>query len=103
MLTINRECHMPNISNSLSNTLLIVLLITGMKTLFLHIFNVHMSPYQSGIDWGGFWINIVLPQFVAMDLKPVNGCEIQNICCASSRVILRMKLVEAAEKEDAHA
>ena len=51
---------------------------------------------------GGFWINIGLPQFVAMDRKPVDGCEIQNICCARSRVMLRLKLVEAAEEEDAH-
>ena len=52
---------------------------------------------------GGFWINIGLPQFVAMDRKPVDRCEIQNICCAHSRVMLRLKLVNSAEEEYAHA
>ena len=30
---------------------------------------------------GGDWINIGLPMYVAIDRKPVNGCEIQNVCC----------------------
>ena len=38
-----------------------------------------------------------------MNQNPVDGCEIQNMCCARSRVMLRFKLVEAAEEEDAHA
>ena len=46
---------------------------------------------------------IGLKQFVAMDQKPVNGCEIQNIFCACSRVMLKLKLEKAEEEEDAHA
>ena len=51
---------------------------------------------------GGSWINIGLPQFLDMDRKPVDGCEIKNICCACSRVMLRLKLVEAVEEKDSH-
>ena len=31
---------------------------------------------------GGHWINMVLPMCVAIERKPVNGCEIQNSCDA---------------------
>jgi len=42
---------------------------------------------------GGSWINIGLPTFVSMDRKPVDGCEIQDACCARSRIMLSLKLV----------
>ena len=51
----------------------------------------------------GFWINIGLPQFVAIYKKSVDGCESQKICCACYRVMFQFKLVEAAETEYAHA
>jgi Transposase IS4 len=49
------------------------------------------------------WINHGLPIYVAIDKKPENGCEIQNAACAKSGVILRLRLVKAAEEEAFHA
>jgi hypothetical protein len=49
---------------------------------------------------GGYWINMGLPQYVAIDRKPENGCEIQNAADGLSGVMLRLKLVETAEAED---
>ena len=40
--------------------------------------------------------------YVAMDRKPVNGCEIQNVCCARSQIMMQIKIVETAEEEDAN-
>jgi hypothetical protein len=48
----------------------------------------------------GYWINMGLPQYVAIDRKPENGCEIQNSACGDSGVMLRLKLVKTAEAED---
>ena len=45
---------------------------------------------------GGHWINHGLPQYVALDRKPENGCEIQNAACGVSGVMLRLKLVKGA-------
>jgi hypothetical protein len=48
------------------------------------------------ISWwygqGGNWINIGLPQYVAIDHQPENGCEIQNSACAQSGIMLCLKL-----------
>lgn len=51
---------------------------------------------------GGFWINIGLPMYMAIDRKPENGCEIQNAACGKSGVMLRLKLVKTAEEEGAN-
>ena len=51
---------------------------------------------------GGRWINIGLPMYVAIDRKLVNGCEIQNVCCGRSRIMMQIKIVETAEEEDTH-
>ena len=40
---------------------------------------------------GGHWINHGLPQYIAIDRKPENGCEIQNAACGRSGVMLRLK------------
>ena len=37
---------------------------------------------------GGHWINHGLPQYIAIDRKPENGCEIQNAACGVSGVML---------------
>ena len=52
---------------------------------------------------GGQWINIGLPMYVAMERKPVSGCEIQNVCCARSRIMMQIKIVESMEEENTHA
>ncbi len=38
-----------------------------------------------------------LPQYVAIDRKPENGCEIQNSACGRSGVMLRLKLVKGVD------
>jgi hypothetical protein len=49
---------------------------------------------------GGNWINLGLPQYVAIDRKPENGCEIQNSACAQSGIMLRLRLVKTPDAED---
>jgi hypothetical protein len=49
---------------------------------------------------GGHWINHGLPQYVAIDRKPENGCEIQNAACGRSGVMLRLKLVKGIDLVD---
>jgi hypothetical protein len=39
----------------------------------------------------------------SLDRKPEVGCEIQNTACGRSGIMLRLKLVETAESERAHA
>jgi hypothetical protein len=51
---------------------------------------------------GGFWINHGLPQYIAMDRKPENGCEIQNSACGRSGIMMRLKLVKTMDEENAH-
>jgi hypothetical protein len=58
--------------------------------------------YESISRWygqGGFWINEGLPQYIAIDRKPENGCELQNAVCGRSGVMIRLKLVTTAEGE----
>ena len=49
---------------------------------------------------GGYWINIGLPMYVAIDRKPENDCEIQKSACGKSGVMLRLKIVNHIESED---
>lgn len=49
---------------------------------------------------GGHWINLGLPMYVAIDRKPENGCEIQNLADARAYVMLQLKLVEHEENEN---
>ena len=49
---------------------------------------------------GGDWIDIGLPMYVALDRKPENGMEIQNICDAESGIVMQLKLVKGAEYND---
>jgi hypothetical protein len=42
----------------------------------------------------GEWINHGLPNYVAIDRKPENGCEIQNAACGCSGIMLRLKVVK---------
>ena len=48
---------------------------------------------------GGSWINQGLPQYVAIEQKPENGCKIQNAACGCSGVMIRLKLVKSADEE----
>jgi hypothetical protein len=49
---------------------------------------------------GGYWINHGLPQYISIDRKPENGCEIQNAACGRSGIMMQLKLVKTAEEED---
>ena len=49
---------------------------------------------------GGGWINIGLPMYVMMERKPDAGCEIQNVACGRSGVMLQLKLVKGAEEHE---
>ena len=56
---------------------------------------------KSVVRWyhlGGLWINMGLPQYVAIDRKPDNRCKIQNAACKQSRVMLELKLVKTVDK-----
>ena len=60
----------------------------------------HICVNESMSRWygqGGHWINHGLPQYVAIDRKPENGCETQNSACGRSGVMLRLKLVKGAD------
>ncbi len=60
----------------------------------------HICVDESMSRWygqGGHWINHGLPQYVAIDHKPENGCKIQNSACGRSGVMLRLKLVKGAD------
>lgn len=46
---------------------------------------------------GGHWIDRRLPHYVAIDRKPVNGCEIQNAAGARSGIMLELSIVTSAE------
>ena len=77
---------------------------------FVKHFNTYRADYFNPSDlicvdesmsrWygqGGHWINHGLPQYVAIDRKPENGCEIQNSACGRSGVMLRLKLVKGVD------
>ena len=49
---------------------------------------------------GEHWINCGLPNYVAMDRKPENGCEIQNACDGRSKIMIQLKLVKGAQDND---
>ena len=48
---------------------------------------------------GGGWINHGLPCYVAIDRKPENGCEIQNIADGRSGIMMQLKLVKGKDLE----
>jgi len=45
---------------------------------------------------GGHLVNYGLPNYVAMDKKPENGCEIQDTCDGRSKVMIQLKRVKGA-------
>ena len=48
---------------------------------------------------GGYWINEGHPCYIAIYWKPDNGCDIQNLACGESGVMLRLKLVKNIQEE----
>ena len=43
---------------------------------------------------GGHWINSSLTQYIAIDRKPENGCDIQNTAEAISGIMMQLKLIK---------
>ena len=48
---------------------------------------------------GGYWINAGLPQYIAIDRKPEDGCEIQNAADGVTGIMMRLKLVKTSGEE----
>lgn len=76
-------------------------------------FNTHRAKYFSPSDqlcadesmsrWyglGGFWINRGLPNYVAIDRKPENGCEIQDLAHGQSGMMLQLIMVKSKNSRD---
>ena len=74
---------------------------------FIEAFNDYIAASYSSSDrirveksisrWyglGGHWINIGLPNYVAMERNPDNGCEIQDTCDGRSKIMICLKLVK---------
>lgn len=58
----------------------------------------HICGDESVVRWyglGGSFMNKGLPHYVAIDRKPENGCEIQNIADGESGLMLQLKLVKS--------
>ena len=52
---------------------------------------------------GGHWINSGLPQYIAIDRKPENGCEIQNAADVFSGIMMQLNFVKTYSEEDLHS
>ena len=66
--------------------------------------SIYVDEYMSrwyGI--GGHWINSGLPQYIAIDRKPENGCEIQNAADGVSDIMMQLKLVKTSYEKDLHS
>jgi hypothetical protein len=66
----------------------------------------HICVDESMARWyglGGHWINMGLPQYIAIDRKPENGCEIQNSACGICGVMMCLKLVKTAAHDEEEA
>ena len=50
----------------------------------------------------GHQINVGLPQYIEIDRKPENGCEIQNADDVVSGIMVKLKLVKNSSEEDLH-
>ena len=50
----------------------------------------------------GHWINAGLLQYIAIDRKPENGCEIQNDADNVSGIMMQLRLVKTSSEEDLH-
>jgi len=51
---------------------------------------------------GGDRISVGIPMYVAIECKSENGCEIQNVACGRSGILLRLKIVTTAVDQAAN-
>ena len=82
---------------------------------FVEAINRHRAPHvtpaetlcvdESISQWygqGGEWISVGLPMYVAIDRKPENRYEIQNVACGRSGIMLCLKIVTTAADQAAN-
>jgi hypothetical protein len=66
----------------------------------------HLEADESMIRWygiGGSFVDAGIPHYAAIKRKPDNGAEIQNLADVASGIMLRLKIVKSAAKEEAIA
>ena len=51
----------------------------------------------------GHWTNASLTQYIAIDRKPENGCEMHNYVGGVSGIVMQLKLVKNSYEEDLHS
>lgn len=51
---------------------------------------------------GGSWIDVGSPHYVALERKPENGLEVQNVACGRSGISMGLKIVKSADKTAAN-
>jgi hypothetical protein len=64
----------------------------------------HLEADETVIRWygvGGAFVNAGLPMYLALERKPDNGGEIQNLADVSSGIMLGLKVVKSATEEKA--
>ena len=49
------------------------------------------------------WINDDFLQYIVIDRKPENGCEIYNSADGVSVIMIQLKLVKSSSEEDLHS
>jgi hypothetical protein len=52
---------------------------------------------------GGSFVDAGIPHYAAIERKPDNGAEIQNLADVASGIMLRLKIIKSAAKEEAIA
>ena len=52
---------------------------------------------------GRHQINVGLPQYIEIDRKPENGCEIQNVADGVYGIMIQLKFVKTSSEEDLHS
>jgi len=51
---------------------------------------------------GGGWTSVVLPMYVAIDRKPENGRELQNVACGRIGIMMHLSIVTTAADQAAN-
>ena len=76
---------------------------TVFVTIILQIPSVWVNPCPDGMEIGLQSINIILPQYISIDIKPENGCDIHNAADGFSGIIVQLNLVKTSSDEDLHS
>jgi len=66
----------------------------------------HLEADESMIRWNGVrgsYVDSGIPHYAAIERKPDNGGEIQNLADVASEIMLRLKIVKSTAEEEAIA